>query len=164
LASIKSAFILGANSKASSNQAFDSVDLTRSNGSYQLTIAGKNYPATALNTAINKAGVFQALRGAVGSVYSKDNNCAINAVEFNVLDGASPTLAEPGKFIVGIDCEVLGSSSDFIMSGTSSQNSAITVVLQLGTATTDPHNVNLILDYDALIEVDFTTGQASVKM
>jgi hypothetical protein len=50
------------------------------------------------------------------------------------------------------------------MSGTSSQNSAITVVLQLGTATTDAHNVNLVLDYDALIEVDFATGQASVKM
>jgi hypothetical protein len=164
LASIKSAFILGANSKSASNQAFDAVDLTKSNGSYQITIAGKNYPATSLNTAINKAGIFQSLRGAVGSVYSKDNNCAINAVEFNVLDGASPTLAEPGKFIVGIDCEILGSASDYIMSGTSSQNSAITVVLQLGTATTDAHNVNLVLDYDALIEVDFATGQASVKM
>ena len=164
LASIKSAFIVSTNTKAASNGFADSVDLTKSNGSYQLTVAGKNYPATALNTAINKAGIFQALRGAVGSVYSKDNNCAINAVEFNINDGASPILSEPGKFIVGIDLETLGSSNDYIMSGTSSQNSSITAVLQLGTATTDPHNVNLVLDYDAILEVDFTTGQASVKM
>ena len=161
LASIKSAFLFMANSRAGSNLEFDSVDITKSNGAYFLTIAGKSYPQVPYSTAINKNGIFMALRGACGTIFSRDNNCSINAMEWNVVDNVDTTLATPGKFIVGVDLEVVG--SDYIMSGTSSANSAITANIQLGTATSDAHNVHLILNYDGLLEIDFMQGTASLK-
>ena len=165
LASIKSAFlVMPASATASNNGIFDSFDITSNNGSYQFTIAGKNYPQTALSTSQNKAGIFQALRSAVGSIYSKDNNCAINAVEFGYISNPVPTTSTqaPAKFYVGADLEVI--SSDYILSGISSQNSSISVNVTLGTATGSLHTIVLILNYDALLEIDFGTGQASVKM
>jgi len=163
LASIKSAFLFLAQAQsATTNGEFDSVDITSGNGSYSITVAGRQYPQNSLNTAIHKAGIFQAFRGAVGTIYDKDNNCSINAIEFNYNSGATTTVSAPGKFIPGIDLEVVDNS--FITSGISSQNSAISVNVQLGTATSVAHNVHLILSYDALLEIDFMSGQASVKM
>lgn len=162
LASIKSAFCFFASGQADSNKEFDSVDITKANGSIYLTIAGKSYPQTPLNTALNKNGILMALKQATGSVYAKDNNFSINAVEWNKLDGDATTLSAMAKFIVGVDCEVI--DSDYIMSGVSSANSSITLNVQLGTATTDAHNVHLILNYDALLEIDFAQGMASLKM
>jgi hypothetical protein len=166
LASIKSAYLMmpAANS-ASNNGIFDSFDVTSNNGSYQFVIAGKNYPQTALSTSQNKAGIFQALRAAVGSIYSKDNNCSINVIEFNSassISGGTPANDAPAKFYVGADLEVIG--SDYILSAVSTQNSAITASIQIGTATSALHTIGLILNYDALLEIDFGTGQASVKM
>jgi hypothetical protein len=163
LASIKSAYLWLAQAQtATTNGEFDSVDITSGNGSYSITVAGRQYPQNSLNTAINKAGIFQAFRGAVGTIYDKDNNCAINSVEFGYNSGATTTVSAPGKFIPGIDLEVVDNS--FITSGISSQNSAISMNIQLGTATSVAHNCHLILNYDALLEVDFMSGQASVKM
>lgn len=162
LASIKSAFIYIANTTADSNQQYDSVDITQSNGSYSLTIAGKQYPQTPYNTALNKQGIFMGLKSATGSIYAKDNNFSINAVEFGRLDGEAISFEEPGKFIVGVDCEVL--DNQFIMSGVSSQNSSITVNIVCNTATTDSHNIHLITSYDALLEIDFASGMASLKL
>lgn len=162
LASIKSAFIYCANTTADSNQQYDSVDITKGNGSYSLTIAGTQYPQTPYNTALNKNGIFMGLKGAVGSIYSKDNNFAINTLEWGRLDGDAPTLTAPAKFYVGIDCEVLDNA--YIMSGISSQNSSITANIVCNTATTDAHNIALITSYDALLEIDFVSGVASLKV
>lgn len=162
LASIKSAFIYCANTTADSNQQFDSVDITKSNGSYSITIAGTQYPSTAYNTALNKNGMLMALKQATGSVYSKDNNFSINSIEWGREDGDATTLSASGKFIVGIDTEVLDNA--YIMSGISSQNSSITANIVCNTATTDAHNIHLITSYDALLEIDFTSGVASLKV
>jgi len=162
LASIKSAFIYCANTTSNTNQQYDAVDITKGNGSYQLVIAGTSYPQTAYNTALNKNGMLMALKGATGSIYSKDNNFSINAVEWLREDGAATTLDAPGKFIVGIDTEVL--DNDYIMSGISSQNSSITANIVCNTATTNAHNIHLISSYDALLEIDFVSGNASLKV
>jgi hypothetical protein len=163
LASIKSAFLFMSQANAATNNGeFDSVDITTGNGSYSLTIAGRQYPQNTLSTAQNRAGIFQAFRGACGTIYSPDNNCSINAVEFAYNSNATTTVSAPGKFIVGVDLEVI--DNEYIMSGISSQNSAISVNVQLGTATAAVHNIHLILNYDALLELDFAAGQASVKM
>lgn len=162
LASIKSAFIYCANTTADSNQQYDSVDITSGNGSYQLTIAGTSYPQTAYNTALNKNGMLMALKQATGSVYSKDNDFAINAIEWNRNDGDATTLSAPGKFFASVDCEVL--DNQYIMSGISSQNSSITANIVCNTATTDAHSISLISSYDALLEIDFTAGTASLKV
>ncbi len=162
LSSIKSAFAFFASGQTDSNKEFDSCDITKANGSFYWTIAGKSYPQTPLSTAINKNGILMALKQATGSVYSKDNNFSINAVEWNKLDGDATTGSVMAKFILGVDTSVI--DNDYIMSGVSSANSSITLNIQLGTATTDAHNVHAILNYDALLELDFAQGMASLKM
>ena len=94
---------------------------------------------------------------------------AINTVEFsrNDLDihGTTTTLVEPGKFIVGIDTTRLGCGSlKNLLNGTSSQNSPITVLLNIATAVQDARNINLVLNYDALLEFDPATSMVSARV
>ena len=161
VASIKSAFLAMANNTADSNLFGDSVDVTKGNGSYSFTIAGQQYPQTPYNTSTNKNGLLQALRVATGSIYDKDNNFSINSIEWNVDDGDATTLTAPGKFFIAVDLEKV--DSEFIHSGVSSQSSAISANIQLGTATTDAHNIHLILNYDAVLEIS-ADGQAALRM
>ena len=76
------------------------------------------------------------------------------------------TLAEqPGKFIIGIDTTKLGcASSKKLLNGVSSQNSPISVLLNIITATGAQRNLNLILNYDALIEIDPSTSMVSARV
>jgi len=161
LASIKSAFLLFASTQTDSNLWGDSVDISKGNGNFSVEIAGVNYPQTPYNTATNKNGILGGLKQAIGSIYDKTNSQSINNVEWGRLDGDATTLTAPGKFIIGVDTEVV--DSDFILSGISSQNSSISANIQLGTATTDLHNVSLLLNYDAIVEIG-ADGFASVKM
>ena len=159
VASIKSAFLAFASTQADSNLWGDSV--TSGNGSYSLTIAGQQYPQTPYNTATNKNGLLQALRVATGNIYDKNNNFSINSIEWNLNDGVATTMAEPAKFFIGVDTEKV--DSEFIMSGVSSQSSAISANIQLGTALVDSHNVSLILNYDGILEIS-SDGQANLRM
>tara|TARA_R110000787_G_scaffold48680_2_gene117061 strand:- start:613 stop:1872 length:1260 start_codon:yes stop_codon:yes gene_type:complete len=161
LASIKSAFLLCSSNQADSNLWGDAVDVTKSNGTYAMTVAGTVYPQTPYSTSQNKNGILAGLKQACGSIYDKTNAQSINSIEWNLEDGDATTLTAPGKFYVGVDLEVV--DSDFILSGISSQNSSISVDIQLGTATTDSHNVNLLMAYDAIIEIN-SDGQANVRM
>tara|TARA_R110002167_G_scaffold6518_2_gene30161 strand:+ start:1847 stop:3097 length:1251 start_codon:yes stop_codon:yes gene_type:complete len=161
VASIKSAFLAFASTQTDSNLWGDSCDPTKSNGSVSLTIAGQQYPQTPYNTATNKNGLLQALRVATGNVYDKNNNFSINSIEWNLEDGDATTLTAPAKFFIGVDTEKV--DSEFIMSGVSSQSSAISANIQLGTATTDAHNVSLILNYDAVLEIG-ADGQTALRM
>jgi hypothetical protein len=61
VASIKSAFLAFANNTSDSNLWGDSVDITKSNGSYSLTIGGVQYPQNPVSTSRNKNGGLQAL-------------------------------------------------------------------------------------------------------
>ena len=70
-------------------------------------------------------------------------------------------MAEPAKFFIGVDTEKV--DSEFIMSGVSSQSSAISANIQLGTALVDSHNVSLILNYDGILEIS-SDGQANLRM
>lgn len=162
LASIKSAFVLFTPTGANGiNKSFDSVDPTASNGEISLNIGGITYPARPLSTINNRNGILQYLRNAVGSLYDKDNSMSINNVEWNYLPTVATTVTEPSKFIVGIDLERL--HTDSLLSGTSTENSAITLLLQSNTATNQIYNVNLILAYDAIIECDTNSRQVSIK-
>ena len=161
VASIKSAFLAFASTQADSNLWGDSCDVTSGNGSYSLTIAGQQYPQTPYNTATNKNGLLQALRVATGNIYDKNNNFSINSIEWNLNDADATTMAEPAKFFIGVDTEKV--DSEFIMSGVSSQSSAISANIQLGTALVDSHNVSLILNYDGILEIS-SDGQANLRM
>lgn len=161
VASIKSAFLAFANNTSDSNLWADSVDVTKSNGSYSLTIGGVQYPQNPISTSRNKNGGLQALRVATGNIYDKHNNASINSIEWNLQDGDPTTLTGAAKYFVGVDLEKV--DSEFIMSGTSSQSSPISVNIQLGNATTDQHNIHLILNYDCILEAT-ADGQVSLRM
>ena len=160
-ASIKSAFILFAGA-SSTNKWGDAFDPTSSNGDITLQVGGVNYPQRSLSFLNNKGGILSELRRAVGSMYDRTNAMSINLIEFNKQGSDNTTIQEPAKMYIGIDLEKLNTKGA-LLTGISSQNSPITVLLNTGTATTQTYNTNLILNYDALIELDVLTKQVSVK-
>ena len=91
---------------------------------------------------------------------------SINTVEFSYQDSACvTTLAQPGKFIIGIDCCKLGSgSSGNLLNGASRQNSPINVLLNLTANLAAARNLNLVICYDALLEFDPETRMLSAKV
>jgi predicted AlkP superfamily pyrophosphatase or phosphodiesterase len=103
--------------------------------------------------------MLQSLRKAVGSIYGHETAMSINSIEWSATTG---TQVQPAKFIVGVPTEVLA-NEDTLMTGVSSNNSAITLNIVSGTATSAVHNLHLILNYDALIHIDLDNGQAFLK-
>lgn len=163
LSSIKAAFILPTG-QASINKWGDSFDCTSSNGEYSLVVGGVSYPQRSLSTLNNKTYVLQELRKAVGEIYDKNNNMAINGIEFNRVGNDASTYNTPAKFIIGIPLEKLHIPTDqAILTGVSSNNSSITVNIQTSTAVAQATTVNLILNYDAIIEVDTANRNAVIR-
>ena len=124
------------------------------------------YPQISLNASNNKAAIIQELRKCQVVLFNLSNSMSINTVEFSYTDTAcATTLAQPGKFIVGIDSCKLGSgSSGNLLNGTSSQNSPINVLLNLTSALLAARNLNLVICYDALLEFDPGTRMLSAKV
>ncbi len=157
LESIKSAYLLA--SPTGENIWGDAIDITATNGSYQFQIGQTTYPQQPLSTSRAKNAMIQSLRKAVGSIYGHETAMSINSVEWSQTTG---TAIQPAKFIVGVPTEVLA-NEDTLMTGVSSNNSAITLNVVSGTATGAVHNLHLILNYDALIHIDLESGQAFLK-
>ena len=163
LSSIKAAFILPTG-QASTNKWGDSFDCTSSNGEYSLIVGGVSYPQRPLSTLNNKTYVLQELRKAIGEIYDKSNNMAINGLEFNIVGAGATTYITPAKFIIGIPLEKLHIPTDqAILTGISSNNSSITVNISTSTAVAQATTVNLILNYDAIIEVDTANRNATIR-
>ena len=166
-ASVKAAYVLPTGSFAlSANKWADSYDLTAGSGDYCIMIAGQTYPQRPLSTLNNKTYVIQELRRASGNINDKNNNLCINSIEFNQLVTAATSYSTPSKFIIGIPLEKLHIPSDkAILTGVSTNNSNITVNINTSTAipAATSFNVNLILNYDAIIEVDTQTRDARVR-
>ncbi len=162
-ASVKSLFAINGAGTNTSNKQFDSVDLTSSNGDYYFIVGGQNYPQKPLSAKNNKAGILQELRTAVGSIFDKNNSFSINAIEFNYFTtDAVITYNAPSKFYIGTSTEKLNSNS--LLTGISTQNSPISYRINTGTAIgATPSTVTLVVNYDALIEVDLLNRQCSVK-
>lgn len=163
-ASVKSLFAINGNGTAASNRAFESIDLTQGNGDYSFSIGGVLYPPAPISTRTARAQAMLELRSAVGSIFDKNNNMSINTVEFNYANGtaATTTVSAPGKFYVGTSTERLNSNN--LLTGISTQNSPISYRINTGTAIgANNSTVSLIVNYDALIEVDCLTRQVAVK-
>lgn len=166
LASIRSALVCPNATAVNANYIngkFDSVDVTTA-GSYQLNIGGNVYPQGApLSTGNNKSGILSELRKAVGNLYDWSKSMSINSVEFSYVDNPTPTtsLTQPGKFYVGFDLNKINSSSNMMLNGTSTQNSPINLNLSI-TSTPSAKNILLILNYDAIINIDPRTKQVNI--
>ena len=162
---VKAAYILGCGTGVNSlNKWGDSFDMTASNGDYSIMIAGQTYPQRNLSTLNNKAYIVQELRRASGNINDKNNNMSINSWEFYKDASDNTSVDQPAKFIIGIPLEKLHIPSDkAILTGISTNNSNITVNINTSTATGIAYTVNLILNYDAIIEVDTQTRDARVR-
>ena len=163
LASIKSAFLnlSSTDSAKCTNKLYDSVDISKNNGDFTLNIGGNNYPQRALSTLNNKGGIFQALRDAIDPIFDNHNSLSISRNEWNFTDSQTTTILVPGKFYVGFNLEKLHSNS--LLTGISSTQTAINVLLNLGTVMTAAANINLILNYDVLLEIDLVNRQCAIK-
>lgn len=162
--SIKALIAVNGNGAAASNKQFDSVDLTSGNGDYSFSVNGVIYPQKPLNTRTNKTEVLQELRSAFGSIFDKNNNCSINAYEFNFNGtAAASTYITPAKFYVGTSTEKMVNSGS-LLSGVSSADSPISYRINTGTSIGANNSlVSLIVNYDALIVVDPNTKQTVIK-
>lgn len=166
LASIKSAFIHASGTLGtggSLNGLFDAIDPTAGNGEVSITINGTQYPNRPLSTKNSLNYVLQSLRKANGNINDKSNNLSINAIEF-VATSASASLVQPAKAYFGIGLEKMHIPDDkAILAGVSSNGSNITVNINTATSTAGNYNVNLILAYDALFEVDTMNRDARIR-
>ena len=160
-ASIKSLFAINGNGQG--NKQFDSVDLSSSTGDYYFIVGGQNYPQKPLSARTNKAGILQELRQAIGSIFDKNNSLSINTLEFNRSSTASnTTIHAPGKFYLGCSVEKINSNS--LLTGISTQNSPISYRISTGGSIgANSSTITLVVNYDALIEVDLVNRQCSVK-
>lgn len=166
-ASVKAAYVLPTGSFVlSANKWGDSYDVTSGSGDYSIMIAGQTYPQRSLSVLNNKSYVLQELRRASGNINDKNNNLSVNSIEFNKVVTTATSYNSPSKFIIGIPLEKLHIPSDkAILTGISTNNSNITVNINTSTAVpaATSFNVNLILNYDAIIEVDTQTRDARVR-
>jgi hypothetical protein len=160
-ASVKSLFGLNGNTSTNSNRIFDSVDVTRNTGDYCFNLAGVNYPQKVISSRVNKSQALQELRSAMGSVFDRNNNFAINSLEFLANDDTVCLYTSPGKFYIGTSCERLNSNS--LLTGVSTQNSPISYKINSGQQVVGTTPFTLIVNYDALFEVDTVNRQVSLK-
>jgi len=165
-ASVKAAYVnFGGNFANSNNKWGDSYDVTSGGGDYSLMIAGQTYPQRPLSVANNKAYIIQELRRASGNINDKNNSLSVNSGEFSRAGTTQTSYNVPAKFWIGIPLEKLHIPAEkAILTGVSTNNSNLTLNINIGaTATPGAYNVNLILNYDAIIEVDTLTKDARVR-
>lgn len=165
-ASIRSAFLCPNRADGAGSKWAEFSDITSNNGDYQLLIGNQAFPQTQLSTALNESGILQETRRAFGSLYDAKNSMSINTTEFSVnINDSSANLLyyEPGKFIVGVNLDKVQTEDRVLMCGASTYNTPITAVVNINTATTIAANLNLILDYDAILVLDPVARQLSVR-
>ena len=164
-ASVKAAIVTFSSASGyGSSQSFEALDITQNQGEYSLTVGSIQYPQKPLSSANNKTGILQELRRCVGSIYDKTNAMSINTSEFGIVDSASfnTTYSSPGKFYLGFNLQKLHSNA--LLTGISTNNSNISVNVNMPAVTNKAHPANLLLVYDALIEIDVSSKQSSVKV
>ena len=123
------------------------------------------FPQLCLNAGTNKSAFLQELRKSQGNLYDFKNTMSINSVEFDYKDDGAPTPTQPAKFYIAIDTTRIGCGSSLnLLNGVSSQNSPITVLLNIAIQTGASRNLNLVLNYDALLEIDPATSMVSARV
>jgi hypothetical protein len=161
--SVKALFLNmgGATRTISANGNMDSYNIAGLTGDYQFSLAGINYPQRVLSCANNNGGIFQALRQAIGSIYDKNNAMSINSLEWNKISTNTTQPIVPAKFWVGVSTEKLKVPGSFF-TGISTEASPISAIININTATSQPHNVMMIVNADLIFEIDPQTKQVVV--
>lgn len=162
-ASIRSAFVCP--NATTGNKWADIVDLTAGAGDYQILVGNQAFPQAPLSTVLNRSGILQETRRAFGNLYDSTHSMSISTAEFAKNISITPTAlaSDPGKFIVGVNLDKIQSGDHAMMSGASTYNTPISVVINCATATASAANLNLILNYDAILVLDPVARQLSVR-
>jgi hypothetical protein len=162
LASIKSLFLMPSG-QSSVNRLYDSFDATTQNGSYQFFVASMPYPQRPISTAQHRfAGIGMELSTAFGPAHDLiTTQFGSTLRNLQYATNGTTTAIIPAMFYVGTNTERL-SSNAVMLSGVSSQNSPISLRLELGTATAAALTLQLIAMYDAVIEVDVGNKQVAI--
>ncbi len=162
--SVKSLFLnMGGTDRTSysANGNFDSYNVAYQ-GDYSFIIGERVVPQRALSAGNNSGGIITMLRQAIGSVYDKNNAMSINAREFtSSVSNTKTTTVYPSKFWVACSTEKLKVAGSFF-TGVSTESSPISAVINVSTATTQGHNVMLIVNADLIYEIDPQTKQIVV--
>ena len=160
-ASCKSIFAINGTSTADGNTFFDSVNLA-ANSEYSFNIAGVSYPQKPISTSRSRNQAFMELKSATGSIFDKNNNVAITALEY-AYDGtdSATTYAIPGKFYIGTSLEKL--NSDSLLTGISTQSSNIGYRVNLGGATASTVTITLVVNHDSILEIDVMNKDLMVR-
>ena len=160
-ASCKSVFCLNGSSTLGGNTFMDSVNLLP-NSTYCWSIAGIQYPQRPIDSAV-RAQALMYLKAATGSIYDRTNSHSINKYEFS-FDGVAAsgiTYKVPAKFICGTSLEKLDSG---MLTGISTQNSPCTYRISLGSGATAANStITLIMNYDAVFEIDLVNNQVVLR-
>lgn len=160
-ASIKALFGLNGNTTVNSNRIFDSIDCTTNTGDFQFSVGGVNYPQKAISSRISKAQALMELRSAMGSVYDRNNSFSINSLEFLAVAATVCTLTAPGKYYIGTSTEKLNSNN--LLTGVSTNNSAISYKINSSLPVVSAAPFTLLINYDALFEIDLVNKQVGYK-
>lgn len=160
--SVKALFLNmgGGNRAISANGNMDSYNIAN-NGDYQFQVAGINYPQRVLSAGNNNGGVLQMLRQAVGSIYDKNNAMSINTWEYLCPSSTITEPITPAKYWVGVSTEKLKVQGSFF-TGISTEASPISAIINISTATSQIHNVMLIVNADLIFEIDPKTKQVVI--
>jgi len=132
--------------------ALQNTDIGTGQARYQFTVNGVPILSRELDTLYNPAAILCELRKAVGGLTSKTNSMSITSSEFVIRDGTPTTASNPGKHIVGVNCETLPGASGSLLTGISSSSSNITfrTLCNVSNLVT----VLVYVNYDLLLEVD----------
>ncbi len=165
-ASVRGAIVLfsGTNTTQTANLGnglFDARDISNNTGQISLNVSGVSYPQKPYSMVNNKAAMLIELRKVIGSIYDKNNSLSINSREYSCIDSTVTEITVPGKFYIGFNLQKLHSNA--LLTGISTNNSNISVNIDSTATTGSARQCNLILAYDALIEIDISSKQASVK-
>lgn len=161
-ASIRSAFICP--NALTGSKWCEFVDATNNLGDYQILVGNQAFPQAPLSAVNNKAGILQETRRAFGNLYDTGNTMSIDFTEFSqILNVDNILYYESGKFIVGVNLDKIQSTDHALMAGTSTYNTPISVNINFGGAVTSAGNLNLVLDYDAILVLDPVARQLSVR-
>lgn len=159
-ASLESA-LLGFYKSDSPNRAFDSVDATNGNGSYQYLVGSRSYPQVPFNTATNKSGVLQELRRVFGSIADWRHSPAISTTEFNSVVATGTSTDQPGKFWIPYAFSKVKSFNPYqevsLLSGVSTTNTGVSVIVNSSGAPGATLTGLLAVEYSMLIAIDTAT-------
>lgn len=171
LSSIKSLVALfgGSGANQVNGSYYDSVEITTNvagagGGSYAFEIAGNQFPEKPLSAKNNKASIHSALADCWGGNASNlyNESMSILPVEYSIREDGTTTGQSSGRFYVGQNVEKLQTSA--MLTGVSSNNSAINLRVDLPQATSLAHQVSLICLYDSILTIDLNSKQASVRV